>query len=180
MMGPGCFRRLEQLWGVVQIPRRLEPTCLLRQVSPPRPSYLGLVPSTRQSAKICRHGPITKAANSNARWLLTQASQHLATQPGPLGVFFRRIARRKHRNVAVVAHRAEADSHCLADAQRPLTATAFPNRPRPNWLLFELPLPESVGRKVRSSRLCIPGLPVNASEILRASRSSMTPKGCRQ
>jgi hypothetical protein len=60
----------------------------------------GLVPSTRQSANICRHGPITKAL---ARWLLTQAAQHLATHPGPLGVFFRRIARRKHRNVAVVA-----------------------------------------------------------------------------
>ena len=58
---------------------------------------------TRQSANICRHGPITKAGNSLARWLLTQAAQHLATHPGPLGVFFRRIARRKHRNVAVVA-----------------------------------------------------------------------------
>ena len=34
---------------------------------------------------------------------MTQAAQHLATHPGPLGVFFRRIARRKHRNVAVVA-----------------------------------------------------------------------------
>ena len=66
-------------------------------------SYIGLVPSTRQSANICRHGPITKAGNSLARWLLTQAAQHLATHPGPLGVFFRRIARRKHRNVAVVA-----------------------------------------------------------------------------
>jgi len=66
-------------------------------------SYLGLVPSTRQSANICRHGPISKAGNPHARWLLTQAAQHLAMHPGPLGVFFRRMARRKHRNVAVVA-----------------------------------------------------------------------------
>jgi transposase len=66
-------------------------------------SYLGLVPSTRQSAYVCRHGPITKAGNPHARWLLTQAAQHLALHPGPLGVFFRRLARRKNRNVAVVA-----------------------------------------------------------------------------
>jgi transposase len=66
-------------------------------------SYLGLAPSTRQSADRCYHGPITKAGNSHARWMLTQGVQHLATHPGPLGVFFRRIAKRKNRNVAVVA-----------------------------------------------------------------------------
>ncbi|HEX6799968.1 MAG TPA: IS110 family transposase [Gemmatimonadaceae bacterium] len=66
-------------------------------------SYLGLVPSTRQSAAHCYHGPITKQGNGHARWMLVQAAQHLATHPGPLGVFFRRVARRKNRNVAVVA-----------------------------------------------------------------------------
>jgi transposase len=66
-------------------------------------SYLGLVPSTRQSAYSCHHGSITKAGNPHARWLLTQAAQHLALHPGPLGVFFRRLARRKNHNVAVVA-----------------------------------------------------------------------------
>jgi len=66
-------------------------------------SYLGLVPSTRQSAHSCHHGSITKAGNPHARWLLTQAAQHLALHPGPLGVFFRRLARRKNHNVAVVA-----------------------------------------------------------------------------
>ena len=40
-------------------------------------SYLGLVPSTKQSAKTCHHGPITKHGNSNARWLLVQAAQPL-------------------------------------------------------------------------------------------------------
>lgn len=34
-------------------------------------SYLGLVPSTRQSANKCHHGRITKAGNSQVRWLLT-------------------------------------------------------------------------------------------------------------
>ena len=66
-------------------------------------SYLRLVPSTRQSAERCYHGPITKAGNSNARWMLTQGVQHVADHPGPLGVFFRRLCKRKNRNVAVTA-----------------------------------------------------------------------------
>ncbi|QDU89504.1 hypothetical protein Pla175_28960 [Pirellulimonas nuda] len=47
--------------------------------------------------------PITKRGNSHARWLLTQAAQNMARQPGPLGVFFRRLAKRKCWNVAVCA-----------------------------------------------------------------------------
>jgi transposase len=66
-------------------------------------AYLGLVPSTYQSGDHCYHGRITKRGNGKARWLLIQAAQHLGTHPGPLGVFFRRIAGRKNRNVAVVA-----------------------------------------------------------------------------
>jgi transposase len=66
-------------------------------------SYLGLVPSTRQSGDHCRHGRITKQGNGHARWLLVQAAQHLDRHPGPLGAFFRKIAKRKNRNVAVVA-----------------------------------------------------------------------------
>lgn len=66
-------------------------------------SYLGLTPSTKQSAEHCYHGPITKAGNGQARWMLVEAAQHLDKHPGPLGVFFRRLAKRKNRNVAVVA-----------------------------------------------------------------------------
>ena len=66
-------------------------------------SYLGLSPSTRQSGNHCHHGSITKAGNSLARWLLTQAARQVAQHPGPLGVFFRRIRKRKNFNVAVVA-----------------------------------------------------------------------------
>ena len=65
--------------------------------------YLGLVPSTSQSAEHCYHGPITKQGNGHARSMLVQAAQHAASHPGPLGVFFRRLARKKNRNVAVVA-----------------------------------------------------------------------------
>lgn len=66
-------------------------------------AYLGLVPSTRQSADHCYHGPITKRGSSHARWMLVQAAQHVGSHPGPLGVFFRRLKKKKNHNVAVVA-----------------------------------------------------------------------------
>jgi transposase len=66
-------------------------------------SYLGLVPRTKQSASRCYHGPITKAGNSQARSILTQAAHHLQRHPGPLGVLFRRLKRKKTHNVAVIA-----------------------------------------------------------------------------
>lgn len=66
-------------------------------------SYLGLTPSVKQSASTCHYGPISKRGSSHARWLLTQAAQNMARQPGPLGVFCRRLAKRKCWNVAVCA-----------------------------------------------------------------------------
>lgn len=66
-------------------------------------AYLGLAPSTRQSAAKAFHGPITKQGNTHARWLLVQAAQSLSRHPGPLGAFFQRLARKKNRHIAVVA-----------------------------------------------------------------------------
>lgn len=66
-------------------------------------SYMGLVPSTRQSGSRCRHGSISKQGNGYARALLVQAAEHLASHPGPLGHLFRRLKRKKHHNVAVIA-----------------------------------------------------------------------------
>lgn len=66
-------------------------------------AYLGLTPTTHQSGKRCFHGHITKVGSNHARWLLTQGVQHLAKHPGPLGVFFRRLAKRRNRNIAIVA-----------------------------------------------------------------------------
>lgn len=66
-------------------------------------AYLGLVPSTHQSADKCYHGPITKRGNTQGRWMLIQAAQMISTNPGPLGHFFRRLKQRKNHNVAVVA-----------------------------------------------------------------------------
>lgn len=66
-------------------------------------AYFGLAPSTHQSGDHCYHGRITKQGSAHGRWMLIQAAQHVGTHPGPLGVFFRRLARKKNRNVAVVA-----------------------------------------------------------------------------
>lgn len=66
-------------------------------------SYVGLVPSTRQSGDRCYHGPITKAGNSHARWSLVQAAHSVARHPGPLGHFFNKLAKKKNYNVSVVA-----------------------------------------------------------------------------
>ncbi len=66
-------------------------------------SYLGLTPVVRQSAGKCHRGPITKADSSTARAMLTQAAQHAAEHPGPLGASFRRLRKRNARNVAIVA-----------------------------------------------------------------------------
>jgi transposase len=66
-------------------------------------SYLGLTPIVRQSAGKTYRGPITKAGSSAARAMLTQAAQHAAEHPGPLGAFYRRLKKRKARNVAIVA-----------------------------------------------------------------------------
>jgi transposase len=66
-------------------------------------SYLGLVPSTHQWGRRCYHGPITKQGHRQARALLVQAAHHVADHPGPLGAFFRHVAKRRGYNVAVVA-----------------------------------------------------------------------------
>jgi hypothetical protein len=66
-------------------------------------SYLGLVPSTRQSAGHCYHGHITKQGRSHTRSMLIQASHSMRANPGPLGYFFRRLQKRKPYSVAVVA-----------------------------------------------------------------------------
>jgi hypothetical protein len=66
-------------------------------------SYLGLVPTTRQSASHCYHGHITKQGRCNTRWMLIQSAHAVRVHPGPLGHFFRRLKKRKPHNVAVVA-----------------------------------------------------------------------------
>jgi transposase len=66
-------------------------------------SYLGLVPSTRQSARRCTHGGITKAGRVDARVALVQAAHCVRHDLGPLGHFFQKVRRRKNYNTAICA-----------------------------------------------------------------------------
>ncbi len=104
--------------------------------------YLGLVPRIKQSADKSYTGPITKAGSSQARWMLVQAAQSVGRHPGPLGAFFRKLARRKNRNVAVVATGASW-SQSLGICSRIMNLTAM----RPP----DVP--------TRSSRRCVCGRP---------------------
>src|SRR5918911_159034 len=67
-------------------------------------SYFGLVTSTFQTgASAAYHGRITKRGRAQARWLAVEAAEHLRKSPGPLRAFYTRIAKKRGRNVAVVA-----------------------------------------------------------------------------
>ncbi len=67
-------------------------------------SYFGLVPSTYQSGDSkAYHGRITKRGRAQARWLLTEAAEHMAKSPGPLRAFYQRIHRKRGHNVAIIA-----------------------------------------------------------------------------
>lgn len=66
-------------------------------------AYLGLAPSTYQSGDHTYHGHITKRGSSYARWMLVEAAQSVDEHPGPLGHFFRKLAKKKNRAIAAVA-----------------------------------------------------------------------------
>jgi transposase len=66
-------------------------------------AYFGVVPSTYQSGDTSRNGRITKQGRAEARWLLIEAAESLRKSPGPMRALYRRVARRKNHNVAVVA-----------------------------------------------------------------------------
>jgi transposase len=66
-------------------------------------AYFGVVPSTKQSGDTARNGRITKQGRAEARWLLIEAAEALRKVPGPMRALYRRVARRKNHNIAVVA-----------------------------------------------------------------------------
>lgn len=66
-------------------------------------AYFGVVPSTYQSGDTSRNGRITKQGRAEARWLLIEAAEALRKAPSPMRALYRRVARRKNHNVAVVA-----------------------------------------------------------------------------
>jgi len=66
-------------------------------------SYLGLVPTVKQSAGVTYYGPITKTGSALARGMLCEAAQSLFKNDGPLGVFIRRVRDKQGGGKAVVA-----------------------------------------------------------------------------
>ena len=128
-------------------------------------AYLGLAPSTKQSAEHCYHGPITKRGNSHARWMLIEAAQHLDKHPGPLGVFFLRLLRKKNRNVAVVA------------AARKLARIA--------WLMlarnepYRYAIPKSTETKLAKLRVKVTGKRRKSGTPKGAKRQALLPGGGR-
>ena len=66
-------------------------------------AYFGLVPRVKQSADHSYYGSITKVGNNQVRKMLVLAARNLRTHPGPLGAYFRRMAKHKHINVAATA-----------------------------------------------------------------------------
>jgi transposase len=83
--------------------------------------YFGLVPSTFQSGDSpAYHGRITKRGRAQARWLAVEAAEHLRKSPGPLRAFYTRIAKKRNRNIAIVAlarKLAELSWHLLTKKQ---------------------------------------------------------------
>jgi len=66
-------------------------------------SYAGLVPSVRRSGESTRHGGITKEGSKWMRWALIQAVHVHVRYDTDLSRFYRRLARRKAKQEAVVA-----------------------------------------------------------------------------
>lgn len=66
-------------------------------------SYSGLVPSTHTSGNVSYHGHITKRGSKWLRWILIEAAIHAAKRPGPLRLFYYKVARRKGWQIAKVA-----------------------------------------------------------------------------
>jgi len=70
-------------------------------------AYLGLVPGERSSGEVRRIGPITKAGNARARWLLVEAAWRILRSKEPAGAplraWARPIAARRGSRIAVVA-----------------------------------------------------------------------------
>jgi transposase len=70
-------------------------------------AYLGLVPGERSSGELRRIGPITKAGNRRARWLLVEAAWRILRSTdaagAPLRAWARSIVTRRGSRIAVVA-----------------------------------------------------------------------------
>lgn len=77
----------------------------IKRFSTPRQlcSYAGLVPSQNQSGDKDYRGHITKQGSKWIRWILIQCANITIQYPGRIQLYFYRLKKRKHRNVAITA-----------------------------------------------------------------------------
>jgi len=66
-------------------------------------SYAGLVPSTRSSGGVERHGRITREGSRWLRWAMVEAAMVHVRQDSPVTRFYHRVAERRGRKPALVA-----------------------------------------------------------------------------
>jgi transposase len=66
-------------------------------------SFAGLVPSTRSSDDLVRHGRITKEGSSWLRWIMVSAAQRAPCGSPRLARFFERVMQRRGKKAARVA-----------------------------------------------------------------------------
>ena len=66
-------------------------------------SYVGLVPTVRNSGDTVHHGRITKRGSRDARWILSEVGIHARRCDPHLQAAHRRIAKRRGAKVAQVA-----------------------------------------------------------------------------
>jgi transposase len=121
-------------------------------------AYFGLVPSTYQSGDtLARHGRITKAGRSDARWLAVEAAEHLRKAPGPMRSLYKRVCAKRGHNVAVVAvarKLAELCWHLLMKEEDYLynvPRLTLEKRARVRYMAKQ-----KTGRKVKSAAIRVP------------------------
>ena len=66
-------------------------------------SYAGIVPSTRSSGGVTRHGRITKEGSRWLRWAMVEAALTHVKYDTDISRVYHRIAERRGRKVALVA-----------------------------------------------------------------------------
>jgi len=66
-------------------------------------SYAGLVPSTRSSGGVERHGRITREGSRWLRWAMVEAAMVHLRCDTPVTRFYHRVAERRGRKPALVA-----------------------------------------------------------------------------
>lgn len=64
--------------------------------------YFGIVPRVYQSAERVRFGRLTKDGSKYVRWALTESVQKLENHDSQLGKQYRRIKKKKEKNIAVI------------------------------------------------------------------------------